>query len=95
MHLQCTLANGLAAVYVNNRYAGTLWCAPYRLDISPYVKKGRNQLRIEVVNSLYNRMVGDAVHPDRQTYTQAVPPIVTAETPLVPSGVVGRVNLLF
>lgn len=95
LHLQCTLANGLAAVYVNNRYAGTLWCAPYRLDISPYVKKGSNQLRIEVVNSLYNRMVGDAVHPDRQTYTQAVPPIVTAETPLVPSGVVGRVNLLF
>ena len=92
--LRCNIPNGLAVVTVNGHEAGTLWCNPYELDITPYVQKGQNKIRLSVVNSLYNRMIGDVVHPDKKQYTQAVPPIVTADTPLVPSGIVGDVELL-
>ena len=63
--LQLSLLNGTAHVFVNGVEAGTVWCSPWRLDIGPYLKPGRNELRIEVANSLYNRMIGDAVeYPD-------------------------------
>ena len=59
--LQLSLLNATARVFVNGVEAGTVWCSPWRLDIGPYLKPGRNELRIEVVNSLYNRMIGDAI----------------------------------
>ncbi len=95
LSLRLSIPNGLAVVWVNGVKAGTWWCSPWEQDITPYVKKGKNQLRIEVVNSLYNRMIGDAAQPHAKPYTQAFPPIVTADTPLVPSGMVGEVQLLW
>ena len=88
-YLQVDAAGWMARVYVNGREAGTVWCAPWRLDITDYLRPGRNELRIEVVNSLYNRMIGDAVqYPDEPGghYTRSSYPLVDADTPLVPSG---------
>ena len=31
----------------------------FSLDVSPYLKKGKNELRLEVTNSWNNRAVGD------------------------------------
>lgn len=95
LSLRLSIPNGLAEVWVNGVKAGTWWCSPWEQDITPYVKTGVNSLRIEVVNSLYNRMIGDAAQPNAKQYTQAYPPIVTADTPLVPSGIVGGVQLLW
>ena len=80
-----------ARVIVNGQEAGTVWCAPWRLDITDYLRPGRNELRLEVVNSLYNRMIGDAVeHPDGEgAYTRSSYSLVDADTPLVPSGLLG------
>ena len=44
-----------AEVYLNDVYVGYRLWAPYRLDITEYVKNGKNSLRIEVTNSLANR----------------------------------------
>ena len=81
----------MARVVVNGRDAGTVWCSPWRLDITDYLQPGRNELRLEVTNSLYNRMIGDAIeHPDGAgAYTRSSYPLVTTETPLVPSGLRG------
>jgi len=38
----------MAKVYVNGRYAGGVWTAPYRVDITDFVKKGKNDIKIEV-----------------------------------------------
>ena len=44
-----------AEVYINGTYAGfSLW-APYQLDITDYVKDGKNSIKIEVTNSLANK----------------------------------------
>ncbi|MBQ9660926.1 MAG: glycosyl hydrolase family 2 [Bacteroidales bacterium] len=91
-YLQLDASGWIARVFVNGREAGTVWCAPWRLDITDYLEPGRNELRIEVVNSLYNRMIGDAVeYPDEPGghYTRSSFPLVDATTPLVPSGLRG------
>ena len=53
----------MAEVTVNGHTFDTLWCAPYRLDISSVVKPGENLLAIKVVNLWPNRMIGDAQLP--------------------------------
>jgi hypothetical protein len=45
-----------AVVYVNGQRAGSVWCPPYRLDVSAFVKPGRNDLKIEVGNLAVNYM---------------------------------------
>jgi hypothetical protein len=37
-----------------------MW-APYRLDIGPFVRTGHNVLRVEVTNTLANRIDGERV----------------------------------
>ena len=85
----------MAKVYVNGSYAGGSWTAPYSLDISPFVKKGTNNLRIVVYNNWNNRLVGDSLLPEdsRQTWT----PVGkwNSKTPLQPSGLLGPVSLTF
>lgn len=45
-----------ARVVVNGHDAGTLFAVPYRLDITPYIKKGKNTLEVYVTNLPANRI---------------------------------------
>jgi hypothetical protein len=49
-----------AVVYVNGRRAGSVWCPPYRLDITNLLQHGENQIKVEVANLALNEMAG---HP--------------------------------
>jgi hypothetical protein len=49
-----------AVVYVNDRRAGAVWCPPYSLDVTSYLQRGVNRLRIDVGNLAVNYM---AAHP--------------------------------
>jgi hypothetical protein len=51
-------------VKLNGKDLGTLWKAPYRVDITGAVKAGENVLQIRVVNLLVNRMIGDEFLPE-------------------------------
>ena len=48
-----------AKVTLNGKELGTLWKAPYRVEISKSIKKGINLLEIEVTNLWVNRLIGD------------------------------------
>ena len=48
----------IATIYVNGIPCGTSWMAPHRIDITKAVKRGKNQLRIEVVNTWANALLG-------------------------------------
>ena len=45
-----------ARVYINGEYIGCAWAAPYILDCAGKLKKGKNELRIEVTNLPANRI---------------------------------------
>ncbi len=47
-----------AEVWVNGRRAGSVWCPPYRVDLTPFVRNGSNQLEIRVFPTTMNRMAG-------------------------------------
>ena len=76
----------VARVLVNGKEAGTIWCAPWQLDISAFVKEGENEIEIQVANSLINRMVYDEQLPEKDRVTYAFPSIVSKDDALIPSG---------
>lgn len=43
-----------AEVFVNGKRAGAIWCAPFELEIAPFLKPGRNRLEIRVYNTAIN-----------------------------------------
>jgi len=45
-----------AQVWVNGEDAGFIWSVPYHLEISKYLRPGKNTLRIEVANLMANRI---------------------------------------
>jgi hypothetical protein len=47
-----------AVVYVNDGRAGSVWCPPYSLTITPLLNSGTNRLRIDVGNLAVNLMAG-------------------------------------
>jgi len=48
-----------AHVYVNGHDAGTVFAAPFEIDITPYLHKGQNTLRIEVTSLAANYLDED------------------------------------
>jgi hypothetical protein len=83
----------LAEVKVNGRSVGTVWHAPYRIDIGQAVKRGANTLEVKVANLWVNRLIGDA-QPGAEKVTFTTIPTYQASAPLRPSGLIGPVRLL-
>ncbi len=84
----------MAKVTVNGKYAGGVWTAPYRLDITNLVQKGENQLKIEVVNTWVNRIIGDMKFPKEERLTWAPHLPYNTESPLQASGLFGPVEIV-
>jgi hypothetical protein len=53
----------MAEVEINGKPAGVLWIAPFKIDITDYVKAGNNTLKIKVTNTWQNRLIGDEQFP--------------------------------
>ncbi|TCD08286.1 glycosyl hydrolase [Pedobacter frigidisoli] len=53
----------MAKVRLNGKLIGTLWTAPWQLDLSEFIKKGQNEIEIEVANLWPNRLIGDEQKP--------------------------------
>jgi hypothetical protein len=47
-----------AHVWVNGKDCGTTWTAPYQVEITGTLQKGRNTIEIEVVNTWHNALRG-------------------------------------
>jgi hypothetical protein len=84
----------LAEVRVNGKSCGTTWAPPFRVDVTDAVRPGENKLEIEVVNFWPNRIIGDASLPPAQRLTRTNIRKLTANTPLMESGLIGPVRLL-
>jgi hypothetical protein len=56
--------NNIAKILVNGNDMGTLWTAPWKVDISEVLKEKENKLEIKVANLWPNRLIGDEQLPD-------------------------------
>jgi hypothetical protein len=83
----------LASITLNGKPLGVTWHAPYRIDITSALKSGDNALAITVYNAWVNRLIGDQ-QPGATKYTYADITPYRADSPLLPSGLLGPVQVL-
>ena len=84
----------LARVTVNGHDIGVAWKTPFRLTVPvEYLLPGENTLEVKVINLWPNRIIGD-LQPDAvQKWTYTASNWYTADSPLLPSGLLGPVVL--
>ena len=83
----------MAGVHLNGRDLGVAWTAPFHLDASEALRPGHNELQLRVANLWPNRLIGDAALPAAERVAQTTWNPFTADTPLLPSGLLGPVTL--
>jgi hypothetical protein len=84
----------LADVTVNGKSLGMIWHAPYRVDVTGALKTGANEVTIKVTNAWVNRMIGDEQPGVVKKITFADVKPYKANSPLLPSGLIGPVRLV-
>jgi hypothetical protein len=84
----------IAKVKLNGKDVGTKWTYPYRMEITDYLKTGKNTLEIAVTSTWHNRLVYDANLPEweRKTWTIAGP---DSQSPLKEYGLIGPVWICY
>ena len=82
---------------VNGRRAGAVWHPPYAVDVTGFLKPGRNRIEVRVGNLALNALAGRAL-PDHRLlsarYGQRFVPQDTALIAPQPAGLLGPVKLL-
>jgi hypothetical protein len=86
-----------AQVYINGKLAGSVWKAPFEVDVSDFVTKGENTIRIVVANSALNVLAKGPL-PDYKEliakYGDRFQPQDMQSVQPQPSGILGPVHLV-
>jgi hypothetical protein len=85
---------GMARVRLNGKDLGVLWCAPWRVEITEGLQSTGNELEIEVANLWPNRLIGDRILPPEKQIAWTTWNPYEADSPLLPSGLMGPVRIL-
>ncbi len=60
----------IGEAWLNGKPLGIVWTAPFRVDCTSALQEGANELVVEVTNTWYNRLVGDARLPAEKRITR-------------------------
>ena len=84
----------IATVYINDINCGTIWTTPYQTDITHAIKKGKNTIRIEVVNTWANALLGkdNGTPPFEGIWTNGK--YRRADKQPIPAGLLGPINII-
>ncbi|RZK56885.1 MAG: DNA-binding protein, partial [Pedobacter sp.] len=85
--------SSIAEVKINGIDCGTLWTAPFELEVSKALKQGGNQIEIYVTNTWVNRLIGDSKLPVDKRITSTTAPFRLGGKPLNPAGLFGPITL--
>jgi hypothetical protein len=88
----------IAEVYLNGNKLGYHWHPSQSMDITRQLVAGKNYLTVEVVNSINNGLIGDALKPESyRHYRSNISKLPNAwmtpfaEAPLIEAGLLGPV----
>jgi len=82
----------IARVRINGHDVGTVWAAPFTLDVARWLRPGQNSIEIEVTNLWPNRIIGDLQPGVASHYTETNIRAYKADSPLLPSGLIGDIE---
>jgi hypothetical protein len=82
-----------ARVWVNGKEMGVAWKRPFTIDVTSAVKPGNNSLKVQVTNLWPNQIIGDQSLPEAKRFTHTNITKFTADSPLMPSGLMGPVRV--
>jgi hypothetical protein len=85
-----------AEVYVNGERVGFVWRPPYTIDVTRFLKVGKNALRINVGNTAINSLAGRALPNYRllnERYGERFTPQDMSNLQALPSGILGALQL--
>ncbi|HEV3202416.1 MAG TPA: glycosyl hydrolase, partial [Bryobacteraceae bacterium] len=86
-----------AVVFVNGKRAGSVWCAPYQVDVSGLMQDGENAIRVVVANTAVNLLAKGPL-PDytalNAKYGKRFDAQDMGSVQPVPSGLLGPVKLV-
>jgi hypothetical protein len=85
-----------AEVYVNGERTGFVWHPPYKIDVTRFLKVGKNNLRIVVGNTAINSLAGRALPTYlllNERYGERFTPQDMANLQILPSGILGDLQL--
>jgi hypothetical protein len=83
----------LADVFIDGQSVGSAWHAPFTVNLPAALKSGTHELEIRVDNLWVNRLIGDQ-QPGAIAMAFAPQSPYSADSPLVPSGLIGPVRIL-
>jgi hypothetical protein len=86
-------AREVADVWLNGKWLGSRWTAPFRLDATAAARPGRNRLTVKIANLWVNRLIGDAQPGAVRKYSFTAIPTYGADAPLRASGLLGPVSI--
>lgn len=83
----------VAAVKLNGKKRGIVWTDPYEVDVTEAIRRGENELIIEVQNTWANALAGadKGQAPYRRIWTNAT--YRRASEELLPAGLVGELHI--
>jgi len=84
----------IAEVSVNGKSLGVVWKRPFRVNATAALKPGANTLEIKVIDLWLNRIVGDLQPGVTKKYTFTSMQFYRADSPLLPSGLLGPVQVV-
>ena len=93
-YVNSDVVRNIAEVTVNGKALGTCWKAPFRVDVTSALKPGANTLEIKVINLWVNRLIGDQQEGVTTKYTYTAQQFYRADSPLLPSGLIGPVQVI-
>ena len=83
----------LAELVINDQPVEILWKAPFRTDVTDFLRPGINSLEIRVTNLWRNRLIGDR-QPDTEPVAFTTFNPYDPDSPLLDSGLLGPVVFL-